>query len=33
MPDLQPSGVDARTGALAEVCLFLLNSNEFVYLS
>jgi hypothetical protein len=32
VPDLQPSAVDARTRALAEVCLALLNSNEFVYL-
>lgn len=30
-PDLQPADVDASTRALAEVCLVLLNSNEFVY--
>jgi len=32
VPDLQPADVDARTRALAEVCLVLLNSNEFAYL-
>ena len=32
IPDLQPSDVDAKTRALADVCLALLNSNEFVYL-
>jgi mono/diheme cytochrome c family protein len=31
VPDLQPSDCDARTRALAEVCLVLLNSNEFAY--
>jgi hypothetical protein len=31
VPDLQPGDVDARTRALADVCLALLNSNEFVY--
>ncbi|TWT55411.1 Planctomycete cytochrome C [Thalassoglobus neptunius] len=31
IPDLQPHQVDARTRALADVCLVLLNSNEFVY--
>ncbi len=31
VPDLQPSDVDAHTRAFAEVCLVLLNSNEFVY--
>ena len=31
IPDLQPSDVDAKTRALADVCLALLNSNEFVY--
>jgi hypothetical protein len=31
IPDLQPSDVDARTRALADVCLVLLNSNEFSY--
>ncbi len=32
IPDLQPADVDAKTRALADVCLALLNSNEFVYL-
>ena len=32
VPDLQPVDVDARTRALAEVALVLLNSNEFAYL-
>ncbi len=32
IPDLQPSDVDAQTRALADVCLALLNSNEFAYL-
>lgn len=32
VPDLQPPDVDARTRALADVCLVLLNSNEFAYL-
>ena len=32
IPDLQPADVDAQTRALADVCLVLLNSNEFVYL-
>ena len=31
-PDLQPSEVDANTRALADVCLVLMNSNEFSYL-
>lgn len=31
VPDLRPADVDARTRALAEVCLVLLNSNEFSY--
>jgi hypothetical protein len=31
VPDLQPADVDARTRALADVCLALLNSNEFAY--
>lgn len=31
VPDLRPADVDARTRALAEVCLVLLNSNEFAY--
>jgi hypothetical protein len=30
-PDLQPADVDARTRALADVCLALINSNEFSY--
>ncbi len=29
--DLQPEEVDARTRALAELCLVLLNTNEFIY--
>jgi hypothetical protein len=32
VPDLQPADCDARTRALADVCLVLLNSNEFSYL-
>jgi mono/diheme cytochrome c family protein len=31
VPDLQPHQCDARTRALADVCLSLLNSNEFAY--
>jgi hypothetical protein len=31
VPDLQPADVNARTRALADVCLVLLNSNEFAY--
>ena len=31
VPDLQPSAVDARTRALAAVCLVLFNANEFSY--
>jgi hypothetical protein len=31
IPDLQPADVDARTRGLAEVCLVLMNVNEFVY--
>ncbi|WDI42072.1 PSD1 and planctomycete cytochrome C domain-containing protein [Bremerella sp. P1] len=31
VPDLQPQEVDAKTRALADVCLAILNSNEFVY--
>ncbi len=31
VPDLQPHEVDAKTRALGDVCLALLNSNEFVY--
>ena len=30
-PDAKPSTVDAKTRALADMCLLLLNSNEFVY--
>ncbi|ELP35778.1 protein containing planctomycete cytochrome C domain protein [Rhodopirellula baltica SWK14] len=30
-PDLQPADVDRQTWALADVCLVLLNCNEFVY--
>lgn len=32
VPDLQPCDVDARTRAFADLCLVLLNSNEFVYI-
>ena len=31
VPDLQPTAVDARTRALADVCLVLFNANEFSY--
>ncbi len=31
VPDLQPGAVNARTRALADVCLVLMNSNEFSY--
>ncbi len=31
VPDLKPEAVDARTRALADVCLVLFNSNEFAY--
>ncbi len=31
VPDLQPHEVDTRTRGLAEVCLVLLNGNEFAY--
>lgn len=31
VPDLEPGDVDATTRALADVCLVLLNSNEFAY--
>lgn len=31
VPDLQPHQVDAKTRGLGDVCLALLNSNEFVY--
>jgi len=31
VPDLQPADCDARTRALADVCLVLFNSNEFAY--
>ncbi len=32
VPDLQPADCDVTTRALADVCLVLLNSNEFAYL-
>ena len=32
VPDLQPADCDVKTRALADVCLVLLNSNEFAYL-
>jgi len=31
-PDLQPSDVDARARGFADLCLVLLNSNEFAYI-
>ncbi|MCO8122729.1 PSD1 and planctomycete cytochrome C domain-containing protein [Stieleria sp. TO1_6] len=31
VPDLQPTEVDKHTRALADICLAILNSNEFVY--
>ena len=31
VPDLQPGDVDARTRALADVCLVILNTNDFAY--
>jgi hypothetical protein len=31
VPDLKPWDTDARTRGLAQVCLVLMNSNEFVY--
>ena len=31
VPDLQPTDVDARVRGLGDVCLMLLNSNEFIY--
>jgi mono/diheme cytochrome c family protein len=31
VPDLQPNAVNARTRALADVCLVLFNTNEFAY--
>ncbi|GEP41390.1 hypothetical protein BGE01nite_06810 [Brevifollis gellanilyticus] len=31
IPDFQPADVDAKTRALADTCLVLLNSNEFAY--
>jgi hypothetical protein len=31
VPDLQLSDCDARTRALADVCLALLNTNELIY--
>ncbi|QDV25481.1 PSD1 and planctomycete cytochrome C domain-containing protein [Aureliella helgolandensis] len=32
VPDLQPADVNRRTRSLADVCLAILNSNEFIYL-
>ncbi len=32
LPDLRPADCDAHTRALADVCLVLLNSNEFAYI-
>ncbi len=32
VPDLQPHQVDARTRGLAQLCLVLLNANEFLYI-
>ena len=32
VPDLQPGQTDARTRGLAQVCLVIFNSNEFVYI-
>ena len=32
VPDAKPWSVDADTRALADVCLLLLNSNEFIYI-
>jgi hypothetical protein len=31
VPDLQPAAVDRHTRSLADICLVLFNSNEFVY--
>ena len=31
VPDLQPNDVPIHTRALADVCLALFNSNEFIY--
>ena len=31
-PNLKPSDMEASTRALADMCLLLLNANEFVYL-
>jgi hypothetical protein len=31
VPDRRPADVDAETRGLAEVCLVLLNSNEFAH--
>ena len=30
--DLQPHALDAKTRALADICLALLNANEFIYI-
>jgi hypothetical protein len=32
VPDLQPNAVNARTRALADICLVLFNANEFAYI-
>jgi hypothetical protein len=32
IPDLQPHQLDAKTRALADICLALLNANEFIYI-
>jgi len=31
VPDLQPADADRHTRALADLCLAILNSNEFLY--
>jgi len=31
VPDLEPHQVDARTRSFADLCLVLLNANEFIY--
>ena len=32
VPDKKPSDVDAKTRAIADLCLLLFNSNEFMYI-
>jgi hypothetical protein len=32
IPDLQPHQLNAKTRALADICLALLNANEFIYI-